>query len=78
MYHELGHCALNKPHRDTLITTNDCGVISIMNSRIHSSYFYQICWDTQLKELFNPKLELHNENDCVTLEDGTEMCYHKI
>lgn len=53
IYHELGHCVLNKPHDDSLTIINGEYIPnSVMNSYMISDYFYVKYRDHYINNLF--------------------------
>lgn len=55
LFHELGHCALNRAHDDSLVSlAGRTAPASLMNSFVVDSGTYQAHRDYYLRELFRP------------------------
>lgn len=52
VYHELGHCILNRRHKDTKVSW---GMASLMSTILLDKYVYEQHEDYYLNELFNEK-----------------------
>lgn len=56
IYHELGHCRLNRKHNSSVGMAYDNNIsvkMSIMNPVVPSSYYYEVYQDAYLRELFH-------------------------
>ena len=64
MYHELGHCVLNRGHIEPTL------YLSIMNPHIMHSSLFDVNRSKYIDELFNPMLSLyHDHSSCGGLHD---------
>lgn len=72
IYHELGHCILNRQHDDSYINSSTYGRIpkSIMNSYLMPQLSYSDLQPYYIDELFHPgsnttTAPMHDESDCI-------------
>jgi len=63
MYHELGHCLLNRGHDSTVVNGYPR---SIMYPYIF--YFPESMWESYVRELGNDLIQIKAANDCVQEE----------
>jgi hypothetical protein len=67
MFHELGHCLLDRQHNDTMVYSVDANqqvALSVMNSYHLSSSLYEGNYDSYIKELFTCS-PLYNPTLCT-------------
>ena len=75
VFHELGHCRLGRSHNNetSLGFTSVMVKISVMNSVVPSSYFYEMFRDEYLKELFlNSDSEILNSLEATNSNGSDE------
>lgn len=74
IYHELGHCVMDKPHNDVLFESGCGATYSIMNSYVPPLKDVSKCWQGMLEEFFTATTAHLHEEDCHETSFG-QQCY---
>lgn len=78
IYHELGHCVLNRGHKNAWQNWS-CGTAkSIMGSDVQRREVINLCWNSMVEELFNEEVVgLWHQDDCFIDKNNLKTCWIK-